>query len=95
MAAIPKPVNIDEYIGSFPNDIQEILEKVRMTIHEAVPDAKEKISYSMPAFEQNGIVVYLQLLKIILGSMHCQAVMNNLKKHSLNTNQAKVTYNSH
>jgi uncharacterized protein YdhG (YjbR/CyaY superfamily) len=53
-----KPENIDEYIGAFPNDVQEILEQVRMTIQEAAPDAKEKISYSMPAFDQNGIVVY-------------------------------------
>ncbi|CAD0009705.1 iron chaperone [Flavobacterium chungangense] len=69
MAAIPisKPVNIDEYIGSFPNDVQEVLEKVRMVIHKAAPDAKEKISYSMPAFEQNGIVVYFAAFKNHIG----------------------------
>jgi uncharacterized protein YdhG (YjbR/CyaY superfamily) len=69
MAAIPtpKPENIDEYIGGFPNDVQEILEKVRMTIHKAAPDAKEKISYSMPAFEQNGIVVYFAAFKNHIG----------------------------
>jgi uncharacterized protein YdhG (YjbR/CyaY superfamily) len=58
-----KPENIDEYIGGFPNDIQEILEKIRMTIQKAAPDAKEKISYSMPAFDQNGIVVYFAAFK--------------------------------
>lgn len=69
MAALPtpKPANIDEYIGGFPNDVQEILEKVRMTIQEAAPDAKEKISYSMPAFEQNGIVVYFAAFKNHIG----------------------------
>ncbi|GGF23757.1 iron chaperone [Flavobacterium limi] len=69
MATIPtpKPANIDEYIGGFPNDVQEILEKVRMTIQEAAPDAKEKISYSMPAFEQNGIVVYFAAYKNHIG----------------------------
>lgn len=69
MAAIPipKPANIDEYIGGFPNDVQEILEKIRMTIHKAAPDAKEKISYSMPAFEQNGIVVYFAAYKKHIG----------------------------
>ncbi len=64
---IKKPVNIDEYIGRFSNEIQEILEKVRMTIQEAAPDAKEKISYSMPAFEQNGIVVYFAAFKNHIG----------------------------
>lgn len=62
-----KPENIDEYIGGFPNDIQEILEKIRMTIQKAAPDAKEKISYSMPAFEQNGIVVYFAAFKNHIG----------------------------
>ncbi|WP_187356562.1 iron chaperone [Flavobacterium ajazii] len=69
MTAIPisKPVTIDEYIGSFPNDVQEVLEKVRMTIHKAAPDVKEKISYSMPAFEQNGILVYFAAFKNHIG----------------------------
>ena len=62
-----KPKNIDEYIGSFPNDVQEILEKIRLTIQEAAPDATEKISYSMPAFEQNGIVVYFAAFKNHIG----------------------------
>ena len=62
-----KPENIDEYIGAFPNDVQEILEKVRMTIQKAAPDAKEKISYSMPAFDQNGIVVYFAAFKNHIG----------------------------
>ena len=62
-----KPANIDEYIGTFPNDVQEILEKVRMTIQKAAPDATEKISYAMPAFEQNGIVVYFATFKNHIG----------------------------
>jgi len=69
MAAIPtpKPLDIDEYISSFPNEVQEILEEIRKTIHEAAPNAKEKISYSMPAFEQNGIVVYFAAFKNHIG----------------------------
>lgn len=62
-----KPENIDEYIGAFPNHVQEILEKVRATIQKAAPEAKEKISYSMPAFEQNGIVVYFAAYKNHIG----------------------------
>ncbi|MEZ0183331.1 iron chaperone [Flavobacterium oncorhynchi] len=62
-----KPENIDEYIGAFPNDVQEILEKVRMTIQQAAPEAKERISYSMPSFEQNGIVVYFAAFKNHIG----------------------------
>ena len=64
---IKKPSTIDEYIGGFPNNVQEILKKVRTTIQKAAPDAKEKISYSMPAFEQNGIVVYFAAFKNHIG----------------------------
>lgn len=64
---IKKPSTIDEYIGAFPNDVQEILEKIRTTIQKAAPDAKEKISYSMPAFEQNDIVVYFAAFKKHIG----------------------------
>ncbi|MFH6994478.1 iron chaperone [Flavobacterium sp. FlaQc-48] len=62
-----KPENIDEYIRAFPKEVQVVLEKVRTTIQKAAPDAKEKISYSMPAFEQNGIIVYFAAFKNHIG----------------------------
>ena len=50
-----RPVTtIDEYIGTFPEDVQPILEKVRQAIHTAAPDAVETISYGMPTFDLNG-----------------------------------------
>jgi uncharacterized protein YdhG (YjbR/CyaY superfamily) len=45
---------IDEYIGSFPPEVQPVLEQVRETIHEAVPAAEEAISYGMPTFRLDG-----------------------------------------
>ena len=50
--------SIDEYIATFPEDIQTHLEAVRTTIKAAAPDAEERISYAMPAFALNGILVY-------------------------------------
>lgn len=64
---ITKPENIDQYIKGFPNDVQKILQKVRMTIQNAAPNAREKISYAMPAFEQNGILVYFAAFKKHIG----------------------------
>jgi uncharacterized protein YdhG (YjbR/CyaY superfamily) len=52
------PKDIDQYIATFPPEVQIILEKVRQTIRDAAPDAKEVISYRMPAFKQGGILVY-------------------------------------
>lgn len=46
--------SIDEYIASFPEDLQKILAEVRRTIKAAAPDAGEKISYNMPTFTLNG-----------------------------------------
>ncbi|WP_216853374.1 iron chaperone [Phytoactinopolyspora halotolerans] len=45
---------IDEYIGSFPDDVQDVLREVRSTIRTALPDAAEKISYQIPTFTLNG-----------------------------------------
>jgi uncharacterized protein YdhG (YjbR/CyaY superfamily) len=58
---------IDEYIRSFPWDIQSILEKLRQAIREAAPESVEVISYNMPAFKQNGILVYFAAHKNHIG----------------------------
>src|SRR5687767_6074609 len=59
--------DIDGYISQFPDDVQVILEKVRATIRRAAPDATEKMSYQMPAFKQNGILVYFAAWKKHIG----------------------------
>ncbi len=46
--------SVDEYIKSFPNDIQVLLDKVRTTILNEAPGAVESISYGMPAYKTNG-----------------------------------------
>ncbi|HJQ14745.1 MAG TPA: DUF1801 domain-containing protein [Anaerolineales bacterium] len=46
--------SIDEYIASFPADVQKILEELRATIKAAAPAAGEKISYGMPTFTLDG-----------------------------------------
>ncbi len=45
---------IDEYISTFPDAIQAILEKVRQAIQKAAPEAVETISYGIPTFNLNG-----------------------------------------
>jgi uncharacterized protein YdhG (YjbR/CyaY superfamily) len=45
---------MDEYIKSFPKDVQSILEEMRKTIRKAAPQAAEAISYQMPTFKLNG-----------------------------------------
>ncbi|MGB8212077.1 MAG: DUF1801 domain-containing protein [Anaerolineales bacterium] len=61
------PKTIDEYIANFPADIQEILEKIRNTIQEAVPEAEGTIGYEMPAFRLKGNLVYFAAFKKHIG----------------------------
>jgi uncharacterized protein YdhG (YjbR/CyaY superfamily) len=58
---------IDEYIGTFPEDVQYILEKVRATIREAAPEAQEAISYQIPTFRLNGNLVHFAAFKNHIG----------------------------
>jgi uncharacterized protein YdhG (YjbR/CyaY superfamily) len=67
MEMVPKPKDIDGYITQFPADVQAVLEQVRTTISKAAPDAKEVISYLMPAFKQHGILVYFAAWKTHIG----------------------------
>ena len=46
--------SIDEYIAACPVESQAYLRQIRKLIHTLAPDAKEKISYQMAAFERNG-----------------------------------------
>ena len=62
-----KPKTIDEYITGFPQDIQTILEKIRMTIRNAAPDAEETISYQMPTFTLKGNLVHFAAFKKHIG----------------------------
>lgn len=55
------PVNVEEYLASFPEDLREKGEQVRSTIRKAAPAAEEIISYQMPAYRLNGIVVYFAI----------------------------------
>jgi uncharacterized protein YdhG (YjbR/CyaY superfamily) len=45
---------IDEYIATFPEEVQKRLKQLRKLVHETVPNVEETISYGMPAFKLNG-----------------------------------------
>jgi uncharacterized protein YdhG (YjbR/CyaY superfamily) len=52
-----KPASIDDYLRSVPEDRRRALEDLRTKILSIVPDAQECISYRIPAFRVNGVVV--------------------------------------
>jgi len=60
--------SIDDYVRSFPVDVQRALEDIRRTIKAAAPGAEEVISYNMPAFTLNGErIVYFAAYKKHIG----------------------------
>ena len=61
------PKTIDEYIETFPADIQARLQKLREVIRVAAPNATEKISYQMPTFYLNGNLVHFAAFKHHIG----------------------------
>jgi uncharacterized protein YdhG (YjbR/CyaY superfamily) len=61
------PKDMDDYIAGFPRDVQEILEKIRMAIRTAAPDAEERIAYQIPTFTLNGHLVHFAAFKKHVG----------------------------
>ena len=60
--------SVEEYINSFPEEIQMCLKKVRSIILKKAPKAIENISYNMPAYKTNGKpLVYFAGLKNHIG----------------------------
>lgn len=59
---------MDEYIAGFPDDVQRILQKIRMTIRKVAPEAEETISYNIPNFNLNGrYLIYFAAYKKHIG----------------------------
>ncbi len=54
----PAFTNVDEYIATTPAAVQIRLQQLRKTIKTAAPKAEEVISYGMPAYKYEGVLVY-------------------------------------
>jgi uncharacterized protein YdhG (YjbR/CyaY superfamily) len=49
---------VEEYLKQFPKAQRDSLGKIRITIKQAAPEAEEVISYGMPGYKLNGVLVY-------------------------------------
>ena len=61
------PKTIDEYISAFSPEVRAILQEVRQVVRSAAPGAQEAISYNIPAFKLNGVLVYFAAFKQHIG----------------------------
>jgi uncharacterized protein YdhG (YjbR/CyaY superfamily) len=61
------PETVDEYIVAFPKEVQQLLKQMRAAIKAAAPKAEEVISYGMPGYKYQGMLVYFAGYKNHIG----------------------------
>ena len=61
------PTTFNEYISVFPPDVRAILQKIRKIVRKAAPGAQETISYRIPTFKLNGVLVYFAAFQNHIG----------------------------
>ena len=81
------PKTIDEYLLTVSDEQRVALERLRKQIHAAAPKASERISYGVPAFFQNGGLVWFAAAKnhcsFFPGSRAVEMHQSELKNYSL------------
>lgn len=58
---------VDQFIGRQPSAIQQQLVQLRQAIKQVAPKAEEIISYGMPAYKFQGVLVYFGVFKNHIG----------------------------
>jgi uncharacterized protein YdhG (YjbR/CyaY superfamily) len=81
--------SVDEYISTFPKDIQKTLEQVRQTIKKSAPEAEETINYQIPTFKLNGNLVHFAAFKNHIGFYPAPSGLKAFKKEISNYKSSK------
>ena len=61
------PASIDEYIQRQDIAIQPVLISLRNVIHDAIPEARETIAWSMPTWKKKGNIIHFSVSKNHIG----------------------------
>jgi uncharacterized protein YdhG (YjbR/CyaY superfamily) len=80
---------VEEYINTFPAATKKILQQLRKTIKDAAPNAEEVISYNMPAYKQEGMLVFFAAYKEHIGFYPTPGGIEAFKKELSVYNSAK------
>lgn len=80
---------IDEYISSFPKNVQTILEQLRRAIKESAPLAEETINYGIPTFKLQGNLVHFAAFKNHIGFYPTPSAITFFKHELSKYKQAK------
>jgi uncharacterized protein YdhG (YjbR/CyaY superfamily) len=60
-------MTIDDYIAQCSPEAQGVLRKIREIVRKVAPEAEERVSYGMPAFALNGMLIYFAAFKNHIG----------------------------
>lgn len=71
---------IDQYISTFPSDVQDRLNTIRNLIKKLAPEATEVISYGMPTFKLNGNLIHFAAYKNHIGLYPTPSGIDAFKK---------------
>jgi uncharacterized protein YdhG (YjbR/CyaY superfamily) len=82
---------IDQYIAMFPKDVQATLQKLRKTIKQSAPKAKEAIRYGIPTFRLNGNLVHFAAYQKHIGFYPTSSGIKAFKKELMRYDLAKGT----
>ncbi len=58
---------VDAYIAAYPPKVRVLMKTIRATIHKALPDGEEKISYGLVGYFRDGAVAYFSAFKNHIG----------------------------
>ena len=62
-----KPPSMDEYIAAQDESVRPRLQRLRAIIHEAIPDAEERVSWSMPTFWKGTNLIHSAVFRKHIG----------------------------
>ena len=86
-----KITTVDEYIALFPPEVKVLLKQLRKLITTTAPDAEEVLSYQMPAYKYNGMLIYFAAHKNHIGLYPFKSAITAFQKELTKYEGAKGT----
>ncbi len=74
-----KPLSVDEYLAQQPEDVRPELEQMRNILGNALPDAEERIAWSMPTYWQGRNLIHFAAAKHHIGLYPGDAAVRHFK----------------
>lgn len=92
-----KYTSVEEYYGDFTEDVHAKMMELRSIILKTAPEAQEVLSYNMPAFKQQEVLVYFAVYKGHIGfyptAKPIEVFADDLKAYKTSKGTIQLPYN--